>query len=469
TERVTTELASAALGQPEVVNLQTYAGTASPYNFNGLVRHYYLRRGANHADIQINLLSKKDRDLQSHAIAKQMRQRLLPIAQKYDARIKVAEVPPGPPVLETLVAEVYGPSTENRIALAKQIRDLWRRTDGVVDVDWYVEDDQPKYRFVVDREKAGLAGISQEEIARTVQAAAGGLQAGLLHVDSEKEDIPLTMRLDRAARSDLRQLEALKVATPSGQLVALGELVRVEKTLEDKSIYHKNLMPVTYVTGDVAGKMESPVYAILALGPEMNKIRAPGGYVIEQHTSSLPEDSDHYSMKWDGEWHITYEVFRDLGFAFAVVLVLIYALVVGWFQSFTTPLVIMIAIPFSLVGILPAHGLLHAFFTATSMIGFIAGAGIVVRNSIILVDFIELRLQQGMPLDEAVIDAGAVRFRPMMLTAAAVVVGAAVILFDPIFQGLAIALMAGEVASLALSRMTVPIVYFMVHKERKHR
>ncbi len=469
TERVTKELAIAALEQPEVVNLQTYAGTASPYNFNGLVRHYYLRRGPNHADIQVNLLSKKDRDLQSHAIAKQVRQRLLPIAEKFGARIKVAEVPPGPPVLETLVAEVYGPSTETRIALARQIRDLWRRTDGVVDVDWYVEDDQPKYRFVVDREKAGLAGISQEDIARTVQAAAGGLHAGLLHVDSEKEDIPLTMRLDRAARSDLQQLEALKVAAPSGQLVALGELVRIEKVLEDKSIYHKNLMPVTYVTGDVAGKMESPVYAILALGPEMEKIRAPAGYVIEQRTSSLPEDSDHYSMKWDGEWHITYEVFRDLGFAFAVVLVLIYALVVGWFQSFTTPLVIMIAIPFSLVGILPAHGLLHAFFTATSMIGFIAGAGIVVRNSIILVDFIELRLEQGMPLDEAVIDAGAVRFRPMMLTAAAVVVGAAVILFDPIFQGLAIALMAGEVASLALSRMTVPIVYFMVHKERKHR
>jgi multidrug efflux pump subunit AcrB len=468
TERVTSELASVALNQPEVVDLQTYAGTASPYNFNGLVRHYYLRRGPNRADIQINLLSKKDRDLQSHAIAKQVRQRLLPIAQKYGARIKVAEVPPGPPVLQTLVAEVYGPSTETRISLARQIRDLWRRTDGVVDVDWYVEDDQPKVRFVVDREKAALAGISQQEIARTLQAAAGGFEAGLLHVDSEKEDIPLTLRLDRASRSDLQQLQALKVAGASGQLVALGELVRIENTVEDKSIYHKNLMPVTYVTGDVAGKMESPVYAILALGPEMDKIRAPGGYVIEQHTSSLPEDSDHYSMKWDGEWHITYEVFRDLGLAFAVVLILIYALVVGWFQSFTTPLLIMIAIPFSLVGILPAHGLLHAFFTATSMIGFIAGAGIVVRNSIILVDFIELRLKQGMPLDEAVIDAGAVRFRPMMLTAAAVVVGAAVILFDPIFQGLAIALMAGEVASLALSRMTVPIVYFMVHKERKH-
>jgi multidrug efflux pump subunit AcrB len=241
----------------------------------------------------------------------------------------------------------------------------------------------------------------------------------------------------------------------------------VAQAVEDKSIYHKNLMPVTYVTGDVAGAMESPVYAILKLGPEMDKFKAPEGYAIEQHMAALPTDSDRYSMKWDGEWHITYEVFRDLGIAFAAVLILIYALVVGWFQSFVTPLIIMAAIPFSLVGILPAHGMMNAFFTATSMIGFIAGAGIVVRNSIILVDFVELRLQEGMALEAAVIDAGAVRFRPMLLTAAAVVVGAAIILFDPIFQGLAIALMAGEVASLALSRMTVPIVYFIVNRRRK--
>jgi multidrug efflux pump subunit AcrB len=257
------------------------------------------------------------------------------------------------------------------------------------------------------------------------------------------------------------------VAGRGGRLVALRELVRAEAGIAEKSIYHKNLMPVTYVTGDVAGAMESPVYAILKLGPEMEKFKAPEGYAIEQHMATLPVDSDRYSMKWDGEWHITYEVFRDLGIAFAAVLILIYGLVVGWFQSFLTPLVIMAAIPFSLVGILPAHGLLHAFFTATSMIGFIAGAGIVVRNSIILVDFIELRLQEGMALDRAVIDAGAVRFRPMLLTAAAVVVGAGVILFDPIFQGLAIALMAGEVASLALSRMTVPIVYFIVNRKRE--
>ncbi|HUI57021.1 MAG TPA: efflux RND transporter permease subunit [Bryobacteraceae bacterium] len=467
TARAANALGRAALDQPEVVNLETYAGTASPFNFNGLVRHYYLRRGSNVADIQVNLQPKGDRKLQSHEIAKQMRQRLLPVAARYGARIKVAEVPPGPPVLETLVAEVYGPSLDERIAIARRIRDLWKQTDGVVDVDWYVEDDQPKYRLVVDKEKAALNGVSEDDIAQTMALASAGYQAGLLHVDSAKEDVPLTLQLDRATRSDLERIQSLKVAGRTGRLVALRELVRSEETVADKSIYHKNLMPVTYVAGDVAGAMESPVYAILKLGPQMNKMRAPGGYAIEQHMAALPTDAEHYSMKWDGEWHITYEVFRDLGIAFAAVLILIYALVVGWFQSFVTPLVIMAAIPFSLVGILPAHGLLHAFFTATSMIGFIAGAGIVVRNSIILVDFIELRLGEGMALDQAVIDAGAVRFRPMLLTAAAVVVGAGVILFDPIFQGLAIALMAGEVASLALSRMTVPIVYFIVNQRRK--
>jgi multidrug efflux pump subunit AcrB len=452
TERVTQLLAEEAQKQREVINVQTYAGTASPYNFNGLVRHYYLRRGPNAADIQVNLLPKDARKLQSHEIAKQVRTRLLPVAARYGARIKVAEVPPGPPVLETLVAEVYGPSMDRRIELARQIKDFFSRTKGVVDVDWYVEDDQPKYSLIVDKEKAALSGITEDEIARTVQLASAGYTAGLLHRDSEKEDIPLRLRVDRADRSDIGRIEAIKVGH-----VALGELVHAELSTEDKSIYHKNLMPVTYVTADIAGEIESPVYAVLKLGPEIR---------LEQLTASLPSNSDVYAMKWDGEWHITYEVFRDLGIAFAAVLILIYGLVVGWFQSFSTPLVIMAAIPFSLVGILPAQGLLHAFFTATSMIGFIAGAGIVVRNSIILVDFIELRRAEGMPLDEAVIDAGAVRFRPMMLTAGAVVAGSSVILFDPIFQGLAIALMAGEIASLLLSRMTVPVLFYILHEQR---
>ncbi len=467
TARVTQLLAEETEKQREVVNVQTYVGTASPYNFNGLVRHYYLRRGPNVADIQVNLLAKGDRHLQSHDIAKLVRERIDPIAARYGARIKVAEVPPGPPVLETLVAEIYGPSMERRTALARQIRDLFKQTKGVVDVDWYVEDDQTKDRILVDKEKAALNGISQEDIARAIQVASAGQPAGLLHQDAEKEDVPLMVRLDRASRSDLEHMESLKISGRSGRQVALGELVRVEKTIEDKSIYHKNLMPVTYVTADIAGEIESPVYAVLKIGPEIDKIKIPEGYQVEQHMAALPSDAERYSMKWDGEWHITYEVFRDLGIAFAAVLILIYGLVVGWFQSFLTPLIIMAAIPFSLVGILPAHGLMHAFFTATSMIGFIAGAGIVVRNSIILVDFIELRLAEGMPLDEAVIDAGAVRFRPMMLTAAAVVAGSSVILFDPIFQGLAIALMAGEIASLLLSRMTVPVLFYLFNKRKR--
>jgi len=467
TARVAQLLAEETQKQREVVNVQTYSGTASPYNFNGLVRHYYLRRGPNVADIQVNLLPKDARNLQSHEIAKQVRRRLEPIAESYGARIKVAEVPPGPPVLETLVAEIYGPSLDGRIALARRMRDLFKRTDGVVDVDWYVEDDQPKYQLAVDEEKAAINGISEDDIARAMQVASAGFQTGLLHSESEKEDIPLTLRLDRAARSEITQLGSLRIAGRSGRTVALSELVRFDKGIEDKSIYHKNLMPVTYVTADVAGAMESPVYAILKLGPEIDKFKIPEGYQIEQHMAALPSDPGRYSMKWDGEWQVTYEVFRDLGIAFAAVLILIYGLVVGWFQSFLTPLIIMAAIPFSLVGILPAHGFLHAFFTATSMIGFIAGAGIVVRNSIILVDFIELRLKEGMALDEAVIDAGAVRFRPMMLTAAAVVVGSSVILSDPIFQGLAIALMAGEIASLLLSRMTVPVLFYVFNKRRR--
>ncbi len=446
TQHVAEALAAEAAKQPEVVNIETYAGVASPFNFNGLVRHYYLRRGSNVADLQVNLVGKSDRSLQSHEIAKQVRKRLLPVAQQFGARIKVAEVPPGPPVLETMVAEIYGPTQQGQIDLARKVRDVFRTTDGVVDADWYVEDDQTEYRIIPDKEKAALSGISTADIAQTLQTASAGFAAGLLHVDSSKEDVPVVVRLDRAERSSLDRLLTLRV----GQ-VPLSELVHVEKTSIDKSIYHKNLMPVTYVTADLAGVIESPVYAILKLGPAIDQLKmAPA-----------------YSLVWDGEWHITIEVFRDLGIAFAAVLVLIFALLVGWFRSFITPLVIMIAIPFSLIGIVPAHGLLGAFFTATSMIGFIAGGGIVVRNSIILVDFIELRVGQGLPLDQAVVEAGAVRFRPMMLTAAAVVAGSAVILFDPIFQGLAIALMAGEIASLAFSRMTVPVVYFMVNRRKQ--
>ncbi|MFN7947604.1 MAG: efflux RND transporter permease subunit [Blastocatellia bacterium] len=451
---------------PEVVNYQMYVGTASPYNFNGLVRHYFMRRGANVADLQVNLVGKGDRDAQSHDIAKRVRPQIQAIARKFNARIKVAEVPPGPPVLQTLVAEIYGPDYARQLQLARQIQAVFDQTDGVVDVDSYVEDDQPKYRFIVDKQKAALNGVSEEQVAATLRLAVEGVNVGLAHQSGEKEDVPITLRLPRAERSSVDDLKQIKVMGRNGALVPLGELVRVEEQIAEKNIYHKNLMPVTYVTGDIAGSVESPVYAILQLNEAIDKLKLPEGYALERYVASQPFLTDKYAMKWDGEWHITYEVFRDLGLAFAAVLVLIYILVVGWFQSFKIPFTIMAAIPFSLVGILPAHGLMGAFFTATSMIGFIAGAGIVVRNSIILVDFVELRLKQGMPLAEAVIDAGAVRFRPMMLTAAAVVVGATVILFDPIFQGLAISLMAGEIASLLLSRMTVPILYYLSERKK---
>jgi multidrug efflux pump subunit AcrB len=468
TAAVTREIGGYIRTVPEVINYQMYAGTASPYNFNGLVRHYFLRRGPHEADIQVNLKPKGERKAQSHDIAKRVRPKIDEIGRKYHARIKVAEVPPGPPVLQTLVAEVYGPNYERQIEIARQIRDVFDKTPGVVDVDWYVEADRPKYRFAVDKEKASLNGVSAEQMSTSLRMAVEGMGAGLLHQSTEKEDVVIYLRLPRDGRSSVEDLKQIKVMGQRGNLVPLGEIVRVEKVIADKSIYHKNLMPVVYVTGDVAGQEESPLYAVMKIDKVLDQLKLPEGYRLERHVSEQPFSTLKYAMKWDGEWHISYEVFRDLGLAFAAVLVLIYILVVGWFQSFKTPVTIMAAIPFSLVGILPAHALMGAFFTATSMIGFIAGAGIVVRNSIILVDFIELRIKQGMPLADAVVDAGAVRFRPMMLTAAAVIVGSSVILFDPIFQGLALSLMAGEVASLLLSRMTVPILFYLSER-KKHK
>ena len=466
TAAVTREIGDYIRTVPEVTHYQMYVGTASPYNFNGLVRHYFLRKGPHEADIQVNLKPKGERKAQSHDIAKRVRPRIDEIGRRVNARIKVSEVPPGPPVLQTLVAEVYGPNYERQIGIAHQIRDIFDKTPGVVDVDWYVEADHPKYRFVVEKEKASVNGVTAEQVSNTLRMALEGMGVGLLHQPAEKEDVVIFLRLPRDERSSVEDLKQIKVMGQRGNLVALGELVRVEKTVADKSIYHKNLMPVVYVTGDVAGQEESPLYAILKINRAIDQLKLPEGYRLDRYVSRQPFSTQTFAMKWDGEWHISYEVFRDLGLAFAAVLVLIYILVVGWFQSFKTPVTIMAAIPFSLVGILPAHALMGAFFTATSMIGFIAGAGIVVRNSIILVDFIELRIKQGMPLADAVVDAGAVRFRPMMLTAAAVIVGSSVILFDPIFQGLALSLMAGEVASLLLSRMTVPILFYLSERKK---
>jgi multidrug efflux pump subunit AcrB len=477
------EIAAAVRTEPEVTDYEVYAGVASPFNFNGLVRHYFMRRGANVADIQVNLLPKGKRRAQSHDVAKRVRPRVAAIAAKYGARVAVAEVPPGPPVLQTLVAEIYGPTEQDRLALARKVIDIFHHTPGVVDTDWYIEADQPKVRFVIDKEKAALHGISAETISETLRIAVGGESVDLLHIPREKEDVNIVLQLPLASRTSPEELLALRVRSGDANalpepgsttgvppLIPLRELVTIEPTITDKSIYHKNLMPVTYVIGDVAGVVESPVYAILKMNQALRALdtREFGGNdsPLKIYNYHLPFTDYQPALKWDGEWHITIEVFRDLGMAFAAVLVLIYILMVGWFRSFLTPMIVMVVIPFSLVGILPAHGALHAFFTATSMIGFMAGAGIVVRNSIILVDFIEQRLREGLPLAEAVVEAGMVRFRPILLTALAVVIGATVILFDPIFQGLAISLMAGGLVSMLISPVAVPVLYFMAYNRK---
>jgi multidrug efflux pump subunit AcrB len=477
------EIAAAVRAEPEVTDYEVYAGVASPFNFNGLVRHYFMRRGANVADIQVNLLPKGERKAQSHDVAKRVRPRVAAIAAKYDARVAVAEVPPGPPVLQTLVAEIYGPTEKDRLALARKVIDIFHHTPGVVDTDWYIEADQPKVRFVIDKEKAALHGISAETISETLRIAVGGESVDLLHVPREKEDVNIVLQLPLASRTSPDELLALRVRSGDANalpepgsttgvppLIPLRELVTIEPTITDKSIYHKNLMPVTYVIGDVAGVVESPVYAILKMNQALRGLDTRefggSGAKLKILNAVQPFTDQEPAIKWDGEWHITIEVFRDLGLAFAAVLVLIYVLMVGWFRSFLTPMIVMVVIPFSLVGILPAHGALGAFFTATSMIGFMAGAGIVVRNSIILVDFIEQRLREGLPLAEAVVEAGMVRFRPILLTALAVVVGASVILTDPIFQGLAISLMAGGLVSMLISPVAVPVLYFMAYNRK---
>jgi multidrug efflux pump subunit AcrB len=471
TTQIAQEMAVAIRSEPEVRDFQIYAGTASPFNFNGLVRHYFLRSGPNIADIQVNLVGKDERSAQSHAIAERVRLKVAPIAARHGAAVAVAEVPPGPPVLETIVAEIYGPDETQRLALAREVRGIMERTPGVVDVDWYVEADQPKIRYVVDREKAAQHGVSAGAIAETLALATQGESVGLLHLATEKEDLPIVFELPPSARTNPAALLAMPIRADlasAALTVPLSELVHISPETGPRSLYRKNLKPVTYVTADVAGKFESPAYAMLAMRREFMQLDARrfGGTdpALPVYHLNLPADDTLPAMKWDGEWHITLEVFRDLGLAFAAVLVLIAMLMVGWFKSYVTPLVVMAAIPFSLIGILPAHWALGAFFTATSMIGFMAGAGIVVRNSIILVDFIELRRTHGQPLRDAVVEAGAVRFRPMLLTALAVVVGASVILDDPIFQGLAISLMFGEIASLLVSRLAVPVLYFMANR-----
>ena len=414
-------------------------------------------------DLQINLVGKGDRREQSHAIAVRLRPELLKLLQSpvpAGTRLKIVEIPPGPPVMDTLVAEVYGPSEAERQRYAGAVEQAFRGVDGVVDVDSTLDPTSPKLSLVLDREKAALQGVAPAQVIQTLFMAGQGQTLGSFHVDRGATQVPVILQLAGIQRQRLEQMLQLTVPGARGP-VPLAELVQVREGRENAAIFHENLMPVSYVFGDLAGAIESPVYALAALNRKLDAIPGTGGKVARLGLAH-PDHTENLVMKWDGEWHITLEVFRDLGLAFAVVLVLIYILVVGWFESFVVPIVILVPIPLSLIGIIPAHGLLGAFFTATSMIGFIAGAGIIVRNSIILVDFIELKLKEGMSLESAVVEAGVVRFRPMLLTAAAVMVGSSVMLADPIFQGLAISLMAGEVAATLLSRFAVPVLYYLV-------
>jgi len=463
---VANDIAAFLREQPEVVHYQSYVGTASPINFNGLVRHYDLRQQDHMGDIQVNLLSKHDRSEQSHDIAKRLRPGIQQIAKKHQANVKIVEVPPGPPVQSTLVAEIYGPDYEQQVAVARQVRDLFEQNENIVDTDWTVEDDQTEYQFEVDKEKAMLAGVTTQQIVKTIQVGLHGGDVSRVIDEKSFDSVPIRLRLDDENRTSINDIRALRVFSPNGSLVPVGDMVNIRKTVQDKSIYRKNQKRVVYVLADVAGRLESPVYAILDVSEKLHQLDIPDGFQLVEHYTAQPEIQDNIGLKWDGEWHITYRVFRDLGAAFAVVLVIIYMLIIGWFQDFKVPFTMMVAIPLSLVGILLGHWIMGAFFTATSMIGMIALAGIMVRNSILLIDFINLRLEDDVPLKQAVIEAGAVRTTPILLTAGTVVIGAVVILLDPIFQGLAISLMGGSIASTALTLLMVPLIYYMTEKDK---
>ncbi|WP_417214368.1 efflux RND transporter permease subunit [Bizionia sp.] len=451
--------------RPEVVNYQNYIGTSAPITFNGLVRHYDLRGGSNMADIQVNLIDKSERSAQSHDIAKLLRPDIQKIAAKYHANVKLVEVPPGPPVLSTIVAEVYGPDYNEQIKIANSIQGILKNTDDVVDIDWMVEDDQIEYQFVINKEKAMLYGVAPQQIAYTMNMALSNRAITSLYDEDAVSQIGLILALDEKEKSTITDISQLKVKSKQGNMVPIADLVTISETTAAKSIYRKNQKRVVYVMADMAGELESPAYAILGMEDKLKEIPLPQGFELNELYLGQPDFEDNYTVKWDGEWQITLEVFRDLGIAFLGAIILIYILIVGWFQNFKAPIVMMVAIPLSLIGIILGHWIMGAFFTATSFIGMIALAGIMVRNSVLLIDFINLRTAEGVPLKQAAIEAGAVRTTPILLTAGTVVIGAFVILFDPIFQGLAISLMGGTIVSTVLTLLVVPLVYYMIEKK----
>jgi len=462
---VTQEIAQYLSGQEEVVNYQSYVGTSAPITFNGLVRHYDLRGGSNMADIQVNLTDKKERDIQSHGIASSYRKDIQKIAKKFNANVKLIEVPPGPPVMSTIVAEVYGPDYNTQIDIANQVKNILINTDDVVDVDWMVEADQTEFEFVINKEKAMLYGVAPQQIANTMNMALSNRAITNLYDEDASNQVGLILALDEKEKSTIQDIAQLKIKSTHGNMITIGDLVDINEKIRAKSIFRKNQKHVVYVMADMAGKLESPVYAILGMEDKLKDIKLPKGYKLDELYMKQPKFEDDYTIKWDGEWQITLEVFKDLGIAFLGVIIIIYILIVGWFQNFKAPIVMMVAIPLSLVGIVLGHWMLGAFFTATSFIGMIALAGIMVRNSVLLIDFINLRLDEGIPIKQAVIEAGAVRTTPILLTAGTVVIGAFVILFDPIFQGLAISLMGGTIVSTVLTLLVVPLIYYLIERK----
>jgi len=468
TQRVLIELAGELENVPEVLDYQGYAGTSAPVNFNGLVRQYYLRSGANVGDLQVNLVDKHERDRASHDIAAALRPKLNAIGERLGASIKVVEVPPGPPVLAPLVAEIYGPDYAKSRLIASDLETRFRKTPGIVDIDTTVEADSPRDIISIDRDRAARLGISQASISEAITAGLSGNNVTYLRDDASKYPVPIRLRLPAGDQASLASLLAIRVRADSGKLVPISELVNTKQATWDGSIYHKDLLPVVYVTGDESSKIDSPLYGMFNVVGQVsdNKI---AGFSIRQFFFKQPIDTGLFAIKWDGEWQITFETFRDMGLAYSAGLVLIYLLVLGQFRSYLVPLIIMAPIPLTVIGVMPGHALLGAQFTATSMIGMIALAGIIVRNSILLVDFIQQAVEQGMALEKAVIDACAVRAQPILLTGVAAMLGAFFILDDPIFNGLAVSLIFGILVSTVLTLVVIPLLYYVVLKRARDK
>jgi multidrug efflux pump subunit AcrB len=459
TARVLDELAQTIETVPEVTDYQVYAGTAAPINFNGLVRQYYLRSGGNVGDIQVNLVDKHERERSSHEIVRDVREQLAAIGRRSNASVKVVEVPPGPPVISPIVAEIYGPDYEEQKRLARNLEQLYANTPDIVDIDSTVESDARRFVIEVDRQRAALLGVSQQSIAAILQLALKGEDVTYVHQGRERYPIPVRLEVPVASKTDLNALLALEVRSQTGQRVPIAEIANVRETGWDDAVYHKDLLPVVFVMGDMAGNLDSPLYGMFDLAAKVDEIVATE-YDIEQNYINQPESTHYFSLKWDGEWQITYETFRDMGIAYSVGLILIYLLVVAQFRSYLLPLIIMAPIPLTVIGVMPGHALFGAQFTATSMIGMIALAGIIVRNSILLVDFIIGEQRAGKSLEDAVIRAATVRAKPIVLTALAAMMGAFFILDDPIFNGLAISLIFGILISTMLTLVVIPVLYY---------